>query len=56
MYLEKMEYLKKTKELMVQLQTFTASDYLLKIIFLIIIIYKIKRKIGQQLFHSNGLC
>ena len=36
------------KEFMVQLQTFTTSDYLLKKIALIIINYKIERKIRKN--------
>jgi len=37
---------------MVQLQTFTTCDYLLKIVALIIISYKIERKNGKKLFNT----
>jgi len=37
---------------MVQLQTFTTSDYLLKMVALIIISYKIERKNGKKLFNT----
>ena len=41
------------KELMVQLQTFTTRDYLLKkIIALLVISYKIERKNGKIAFNS----
>ena len=42
----------KLKEFMVQLQTFNTSDYLLKMVALIIISYKIERKNGKKLFNT----